>query len=116
MRGLPRQGERVVAWTTGGRHEGLAPNVEPRAHAVTSTCIELAFLLRGVSEAIAERVDGWARQDGGRMATGTLRCFAIDVEDLDVGASFWSELTGIRCATHRLSGARRPRVGMPPFS
>ena len=29
------------------------------------------------------------------MAVGTLRCFAIDVEDLEVGASFWSELTGI---------------------
>ena len=29
------------------------------------------------------------------MAIGTLRCFAIDVEDLEVGASFWSELTGI---------------------
>jgi predicted enzyme related to lactoylglutathione lyase len=29
------------------------------------------------------------------MAIGTLRCFAIDVEDLDVAAAFWSELTGI---------------------
>ena len=29
------------------------------------------------------------------MAIGTLRCFAIDVEDLEAGASFWSELTGI---------------------
>ena len=29
------------------------------------------------------------------MAIGTLRCFAIDVEDLEVGTSFWSELTGI---------------------
>ncbi len=29
------------------------------------------------------------------MAIGTLRCFAIDVEDLEVAASFWSELTGI---------------------
>ena len=29
------------------------------------------------------------------MAIGTLRCFAIDVEDLEVGASLWSELTGI---------------------
>jgi len=29
------------------------------------------------------------------MAIGTIRCFAIDVEDLEVGASFWSELTGI---------------------
>ena len=29
------------------------------------------------------------------MAIGTLRCFAIDVEDVEVGASFWSEVTGI---------------------
>jgi hypothetical protein len=29
------------------------------------------------------------------MAIGTLRCFVIDVEDLEVGASFWSELTGL---------------------
>ncbi len=29
------------------------------------------------------------------MAIGTLRCFVIDVEDLEVGSSFWSELTGI---------------------
>jgi hypothetical protein len=29
------------------------------------------------------------------MAIGTLRYCAIDVEDLEVGASFWSELTGI---------------------
>ncbi len=29
------------------------------------------------------------------MAIGKLRCFVIDVEDLDVGAAFWSELTGI---------------------
>jgi predicted enzyme related to lactoylglutathione lyase len=29
------------------------------------------------------------------MGIGTLRCFAIDVEDLEIGASFWSELTGI---------------------
>ena len=29
------------------------------------------------------------------MAIGTIRCFAIDVEDLELGASFWSELTGI---------------------
>jgi predicted enzyme related to lactoylglutathione lyase len=29
------------------------------------------------------------------MAIGTLRCFVIDVEDLEAGASFWAELTGI---------------------
>ena len=29
------------------------------------------------------------------MAIGTIRCFAIDVEDLEAGAFFWSELTGI---------------------
>lgn len=29
------------------------------------------------------------------MAIGTLRCFVIDVEDLEVGAAFWSEVTGI---------------------
>jgi predicted enzyme related to lactoylglutathione lyase len=29
------------------------------------------------------------------MAIGAIRCFAIDVEDLEAGASFWSELTGI---------------------
>jgi predicted enzyme related to lactoylglutathione lyase len=29
------------------------------------------------------------------MAIGTLRCFVVDVEDLEVGAAFWSELTGI---------------------
>ncbi len=29
------------------------------------------------------------------MAIGTLRCYVIDVEDLEVGASFWSEVTGI---------------------
>jgi predicted enzyme related to lactoylglutathione lyase len=29
------------------------------------------------------------------MPIGKLRCFVIDVEDLEVGASFWSELTGI---------------------
>ena len=31
-----------------------------------------------------------------RLAIGTLRCFVIDVEDLDVGAAFWSEVTGIQ--------------------
>ena len=30
------------------------------------------------------------------MAIGTLRCFVIDVEDLDIGAAFWSEVTGIQ--------------------
>ena len=29
------------------------------------------------------------------LAIGTLRCFVIDVEDLEVGAAFWSEVTGI---------------------
>lgn len=29
------------------------------------------------------------------MAIGTLRCFVIDVEDLEVGVAFWSEVTGI---------------------
>jgi predicted enzyme related to lactoylglutathione lyase len=29
------------------------------------------------------------------LAIGTLRCFVIDVEDLDVGIAFWSEVTGI---------------------
>lgn len=29
------------------------------------------------------------------MAIGALRCFVIDVEDLEVGAAFWSEVTGI---------------------
>lgn len=29
------------------------------------------------------------------MAIGTLSCFVIDVEDLEVGAAFWSEVTGI---------------------
>lgn len=29
------------------------------------------------------------------MAVGTLRCFVIDVEDLEVGAAFWSEVTGL---------------------
>ncbi len=29
------------------------------------------------------------------MAIGTLRCFVIDVEDLEIGAAFWSEVTGI---------------------
>lgn len=29
------------------------------------------------------------------MAIGTLRCFVIDVEDLEVGAAFWSEVTGV---------------------
>jgi hypothetical protein len=33
------------------------------------------------------------------MAIGTLRCFAIDVEDLEAGASFWSELTGSGIST-----------------
>ena len=30
------------------------------------------------------------------MAVGTLRCFVIDVDDLDVGAAFWTEVTGIQ--------------------
>jgi len=30
------------------------------------------------------------------VAIGKLRCFVIDVEDLEVGAAFWSELTGIQ--------------------
>lgn len=30
------------------------------------------------------------------MAIGTLRCFVVDVEDLDIGAAFWSEVTGIQ--------------------
>lgn len=34
-------------------------------------------------------------QDHSGMAIGTLRCFVIDVEDLEVGAAFWSEVTGI---------------------
>ena len=38
------------------------------------------------------------------MAIGTLRCFAIDVEDLEVGASFWSELTGIPRISSSLAG------------
>ena len=29
------------------------------------------------------------------MAIGTLRCFVIDVEDLEVGVAFWSKVTGI---------------------
>jgi predicted enzyme related to lactoylglutathione lyase len=29
------------------------------------------------------------------VAIGTLRCFVIDVEDLEIGAAFWSEVTGI---------------------
>lgn len=29
------------------------------------------------------------------LAIGTLRCFVIDVEDLEVGTTFWSEVTGI---------------------
>jgi predicted enzyme related to lactoylglutathione lyase len=29
------------------------------------------------------------------VAIGTLRCFVIDVEDLEAGVTFWSEVTGI---------------------
>ena len=29
------------------------------------------------------------------LAIGTLRCFVIDVEDIEVGVAFWSEVTGI---------------------
>jgi predicted enzyme related to lactoylglutathione lyase len=29
------------------------------------------------------------------LAIGTLRCFVIDVEDLEVGTAFWSEVTGL---------------------
>jgi predicted enzyme related to lactoylglutathione lyase len=29
------------------------------------------------------------------MAIGTLRCFVIDVEDIEVGVAFWSEVTGL---------------------
>ena len=29
------------------------------------------------------------------LAIGTFRCFVIDVEELEVGAAFWSEVTGI---------------------
>ena len=29
------------------------------------------------------------------MGIGTLRCFVVDVEDLEVGQAFWSALTGI---------------------
>ncbi len=29
------------------------------------------------------------------MAIGTLRCFVIDVEDIEAGVAFWSEVTGI---------------------
>jgi predicted enzyme related to lactoylglutathione lyase len=29
------------------------------------------------------------------LAIGTLRCFVIDVEDLDAGVAFWSAVTGI---------------------
>jgi predicted enzyme related to lactoylglutathione lyase len=35
------------------------------------------------------------------VAIGTLRCFVIDVEDLEVGAAFWSNVTGI----HQISSA-----------
>jgi predicted enzyme related to lactoylglutathione lyase len=34
-------------------------------------------------------------QNPSAMTIGTLRCFVIDVEDLEVGAAFWSEVTGI---------------------
>jgi predicted enzyme related to lactoylglutathione lyase len=29
------------------------------------------------------------------MGIGTLRCFVVDVEDLDVAVAFWSEVTGL---------------------
>jgi len=29
------------------------------------------------------------------MGIGTLRCYVVDVEDLEVGQAFWSELTGL---------------------
>ena len=38
------------------------------------------------------------------MAIGTLRCFVIDVEDLEVAAAFWSEVTGL------------PRMSLPPIA
>ena len=41
------------------------------------------------------------------LAIGTLRCFVIDVEDLEVGAAFWSEVTGIP----RISSAWPDRFG-----
>jgi hypothetical protein len=30
------------------------------------------------------------------MEVGTLRCFVIDVEDIEVGVAFWSEVTGLQ--------------------
>ena len=39
--------------------------------------------------------DARLRQNPCALAIGTLSCFVIDVEDLEVGAAFWSEVTGI---------------------
>ena len=47
------------------------------------------------------------------MGIGSLRCFVIDVDDLDVGASFWSEVTGLPVIGHHWFGGRFSYLGHP---
>lgn len=44
------------------------------------------------------------------MAIGKLRCFAIDVDDLDVAERFWSEVTGLPVISDGWPGRPSPRA------
>lgn len=44
------------------------------------------------------------------MAIGTLRCFALDVDDLDIAERFWSEVTGLPVISERWPGRPSPRA------
>lgn len=44
------------------------------------------------------------------MAIGTLRCFAIDVDDLGVAERFWSEVTGLPVISEDWPGRPSPRA------
>jgi predicted enzyme related to lactoylglutathione lyase len=46
------------------------------------------------------------------MGIGTLRCHVIDVDDLAVGESFWSEVTGLPVITSNYTG-RFSYLGQP---
>lgn len=47
------------------------------------------------------------------MGIGSLRCFVIDVDDLDAATAFWSELTGLPVIGHEFFGGRFSYLGQP---
>ena len=45
------------------------------------------------------------------MGIGSLRCFVIDVDDLDAATAFWSEVTGLDVIGHHFFGGRFSYLG-----